>query len=83
MSGGANAAGPQGSLPPANLTPGGKPQWTEAEFVRTLREGKTQDGRDIDNSSMPWRGFGHMTDAEIHAVFTWLRSLPAKELGQH
>ena len=82
MSGGPNPAGPPNSPPPANLTPGGKPQWTEAEFLRTLREGKTQDGRDIDVNFMPWRSSGRMTDAEIHAVYRWLRSLPAKELGQ-
>jgi mono/diheme cytochrome c family protein len=82
MSGGEVQAGPPGSPPAANLTPGGMPQWTEAEFVRSLREGKTRDGRDIDNAMMPWQLSGRMTDAEIHAMWLFLRSLPAKELGE-
>jgi mono/diheme cytochrome c family protein len=80
MSGG-GPGGPPGSPPPRNLTPGGIPQWTEADFVRALREGRTPDGRELNNDFMPWRSSGRMTDAEIHAVWLWLRSLPAKQLG--
>lgn len=81
MSGG-GAGGPPGSPPAANLTPGGIPTWTEADFVRVLREGKRPDGRELDDNFMPWRASGRMTDAEIHAVWLWLRSLPAKGLGE-
>jgi mono/diheme cytochrome c family protein len=79
---GGGAAGPPGSPPPANLTPGGIPHYTEADFVRVLREGRTPDGRSLDNNFMPWRSSGRMTDAEIHAVWLFLRSLPAKRLGE-
>jgi mono/diheme cytochrome c family protein len=81
MSGG-GPGGPPGSPPPPNLTMGGIPHWTEADFVRALRGGTTPDGRTLDNSFMPWRSSGRMTDAEIHAVWLWLRSLPAKQLGE-
>jgi hypothetical protein len=81
MSGG-GVAGPPGSPPPPNLTLGGIPHWTEADFVRALREGKTPDGRDLNNNFMPWRSSGRMTDAEIHALWLWMRSLPAKQLGE-
>jgi mono/diheme cytochrome c family protein len=81
MSGG-GPGGPPGSPPPRNLTMGGIPQWTEADFVRALREGRTPDGRELNDEFMPWRASGLMTDAEIHAVWLWLRSLPAKGLGE-
>jgi mono/diheme cytochrome c family protein len=81
MSGG-GPGGPPGSPPPRNLTMGGIPQWTEADFVRALREGRTPDGRELNNDFMPWRSSGLMTDAEIHAVWLRLRSLPAKQLGE-
>ncbi len=81
MSGG-GPGGPPGSPPPSNLTPGGIPHYTEADFSRVLREGRTPDGRELDNDFMPWRSSGRMTDAEIHAVGLFLRSLPAKQLGE-
>lgn len=81
MSGG-GTGGPPGSPMPLNLTRGGIPQWTEADFVRVLREGTTPDGRHLDNNFMPWRSSGRMTDAEIHTLWLWLRSLPAKGLGE-
>ena len=57
MSGG-GPGGPPGSPMPLNLTRGGIPQWTEADFVRVLREGTTPDGRHLDNNFMPWRSSG-------------------------
>ncbi len=82
LSGGANAGGPPGSPPPMNLTPIGLAGWTETMFIRVLREGKKPDGTAIDNNFMPWQSSGRMTDAEIHAVWRYLQSLPPKELGQ-
>lgn len=81
LSGGA-AAGPPGSPIAANITPGGLPDWTLEEFRTLLREGRGRGGREINNEFMPWRPAGHMTDAEIHAVYLYLRSVPARELGQ-
>lgn len=81
-SGGGAAGGPPGSPIPANITPTGIGNWTEADFVRLLREGKGAGGRDIDNEFMPWRNMGRMTDAEIHALWLFLRSLPPREFGE-
>ncbi len=81
-SGGAMPGGPPDAPAAANITPGGLPDWTEADFVRLLREGKGRGDRDIDNANMPWRNSGRMTDAEIHALYLYLRSLPPRELGQ-
>jgi mono/diheme cytochrome c family protein len=67
--------------PASNLTPAGIGTWTEADFVRALREGKRPVGADIDSLSMPWPEVGKMTDAEIHAVWLFLKSVPAKAFG--
>ena len=59
-------AGPPGLPPASNLTPAGIGNWTEADLVRALREGKRPDGSSLDEF-MPWKVFRGMTDAEIHA----------------
>lgn len=76
LSGG--AMGPD--KPASNLTPAGIGTWTEADFVRALREGIRPGGTPID-SAMPWPEVGKMTDSEIHAVWLYLKSVPAKEFG--
>ena len=62
----------------ANLTPHAKGlgDWTEADFLRAMRDGKRPDGSDIDAEAMPWRAFGQASDAELHSVWLYLRSLP-------
>jgi mono/diheme cytochrome c family protein len=51
--------------------------WTEEDFFRSLRKGQRPDGSAIDPAKMPWVRSGQMTDDEIRAVWTYLRSLPA------
>ncbi len=83
FSGGKIVGGNPNSPPAANLTPGGIGGWTEADFVKVLRTGKRYgDNAPINNDFMPWLQSGHMTDEEIHAVWLYLQSLPAKEFGQ-
>lgn len=81
MSGGHGEGGPPGGLPASNLTPTGLSSYTEADFFRVLREGKGPGGRVI-SEQMPWKSSGRMTDAEIHAVWLFLKTLPPKEMGQ-
>jgi cytochrome c553 len=61
----------------ANLTPhaNGLKAWTQADFVRALREGKRPDGREL-NPFMPWKAIGQMSDQELAAIWTYLRTLP-------
>jgi mono/diheme cytochrome c family protein len=47
--------------------------WTEADFVRTMRTGRTPDGRAID-SFMPWKFYGKMTDDELHALWRYVET---------
>ena len=67
----------------ANLTPhaSGIRGWTEADFVRSMREGKRPDGSAI-AEQMPWRVYGQMTDTELSALWAYLETLPAIEKGK-
>jgi hypothetical protein len=47
--------------------------WTEADFVRAMCAGRTPDGRSID-PFMPWKFFGKMTDAELHALWRYVET---------
>jgi cytochrome c553 len=77
---GGRVAGPPGLPPASNLTPAGIGAWTEPDFTRALREGKRPDGSSVD-PFMPWEVYRGMTDAEIRALWLYLRSVPAKPFG--
>ena len=73
-------AGPWGISFPINLTPDsatGIGGWSEETFVRALKTGKHMGaaaGRPI-LPPMPWQDFSQMTDEDLRAVFTFLRTL--------
>jgi mono/diheme cytochrome c family protein len=75
------AGGPNpvpGGPPVANLTPhptDGIGSWSEAEFIRAMREGVRPDGTPLD-PAMPWQNLGTMNDTELKALYTFLRTLP-------
>jgi hypothetical protein len=62
-----------------NLTPHpttGIGNWDEALFIQSLRTGKFMGtSRDM-LAPMPWQELGKMTDADLKAMFAYLRSLP-------
>jgi mono/diheme cytochrome c family protein len=66
----------------ANLTPDstGLKSWSEADFMRAMREGKRPDGREL-SLQMPWKLFRNMNDIELKAIWTYLRTLPAVPKG--
>jgi mono/diheme cytochrome c family protein len=66
----------------ANITPHetGLKGWTEADFIRALREGKRKDGSDI-LPQMPWKAYGQMSDVELKALWAYLETVPAVEKG--
>ena len=66
----------------ANLTPHetGLKGWSEADFVRALREGKRPDGTAI-KEAMPWKAYGQMSDAELKAIYAYLRTVPPVPKG--
>lgn len=67
------AGPPPGS---GNITPVGLDGWTEQDFVAALRTGTAPGGRQI-AESMP-RAYGAMTDDELRAIWSYLRTVPAK-----
>lgn len=73
-------SGPWGVSFATNLTPHatGLGSWTEEAFVRAMRTGKHLG--DPDKRSMlppmPWRHYRSMTDADLRAIWSYLRSLP-------
>lgn len=71
-------AGPWGVSYAANLTPDatGLGSWTPESFVGAMRTGKHLGvGRPI-LPPMPWMDYAKMTDEDLRAVFTYLKSLP-------
>lgn len=83
LSGGPIPGAPPEMGYPANLTPHetGLRDWSEAEFVRAFREGKSRDGHVLDAKQMPWPALGAMNDVELSALYKYLQSIPAKPRG--
>jgi hypothetical protein len=62
-----------------NLTPGGNlGRWSEAQFIATLRSGKTPEGADLNPLRMPWPVFAKMTDDDLRALYAYFKTLPAR-----
>ncbi|WP_230533733.1 c-type cytochrome [Microvirga roseola] len=73
-------SGPWGVSFTANLTPdpetGVLRDFTEQQFIQTMRTGRHQgQGRQI-LPPMPWPNYGRMTDEDLKAVFVYLRQVP-------
>jgi mono/diheme cytochrome c family protein len=63
---------------PSNLTPDpttGIGNWTEADFLQTIRRGVDPAGRTL-HPFMPWRQNGRMSDDDLRAIYAFLRTLP-------
>ncbi|MDD5366491.1 MAG: cytochrome c [Gallionellaceae bacterium] len=79
LAGGRKLATPLGTFYTPNITPdpmSGIGRWTEAEFRRALREGVGPDGREY-YPSFPYTSYTRMSDADIHALWDYLRTVPA------
>lgn len=69
LSGGTSPIGPQG--PSLRLVK----QWTEEEFIITLRTGVNPNGREL-SPLMPWQSTGRLDNMELSALYQYLVSLP-------
>lgn len=71
------AAGPWGVSFSANISsdPTGIGNWTEAQFIRCLREGKWLglDGRPL-LPPMPWQNFARLTDRDLKSIYAFLKT---------
>ncbi len=75
------AVGPWGVSFAANLTPDetGMGNWTEAQFFKAIREGKSKglDGTRPILPPMPWFNIAKMKDEDLRAIYAYLKSIPA------
>lgn len=77
---GENLAGSSDPGSGPNITPGGDPgNWTEADFINTIRTGTTPEGNSLDPEMMPWKLISKLTDDELRAIWLYLQSVPAVE----
>jgi hypothetical protein len=72
------ATGPWGTSYAANISSDatGIGNWTEAQFIKCMREGKL---KGMDNARpllppMPWPNFAKLTDTDLKAIFAFLKS---------
>jgi len=72
------AAGPWGTSFAANITSDatGIGNWKEEQFKNAIRHGKYKglDSERMLMPPMPWEDLGNMTDADIQAIFYYLKS---------
>jgi len=55
-------------VPPDISASGAVAGWSTAEFLRTMRSGRTPEGRMLDPAFMPWRSYARMSDRELLAI---------------
>jgi cytochrome c553 len=68
--------------PASNLTPTGIGHYTEADFIRAMREGTRPGGGGTLSDDMPWKFIGKLSDAELRSIFLFLQTLPPKQFGE-
>ena len=69
---------PFGTFYGPNITPhptAGIGKWSEADFVRAMREGRGPDGSNL-FPAFPYASFTHITDADLRDLWAFLRTLP-------
>ena len=49
--------------------------WTQAEFINTLRTGVDPSGHALNNKLMPWKTLNRLDDIELSALYAYLISL--------
>ncbi len=77
---GGHLEGSPSDPPASNLTPRVIGAWSDVGFMRTLTKGRDPSGHPL-NDFMPWRTIRYMTDAELEAIFAYLKTLPARDTG--
>ena len=72
-------SGPWGISYPVNLTPDentGLGIWTEEMFVKAMRTGRHMGASRPILPPMPWQSLAGLDDADLQAIYAYLRSLP-------
>ena len=83
FAGGPIAGGPPDWPPASNLrnTEEGLAAWTEANFIKAMREGTRPDGSAI-NPIMPWEMLGKLSDTELKAMWVYFSGLTDGEASK-
>ncbi|MFC4874465.1 c-type cytochrome [Negadavirga shengliensis] len=74
LKGGAPMAPGYPPVPDISAT-GAPGKWSQAEFIATLRSGKTPEGKALRNEFMPWQNIAYFSDDELHAIRSYLLSV--------
>jgi hypothetical protein len=82
LSGGPLPGAPSSFATPLNLTPDdtGLKEWTFADFDKLMKTGLRKNGKTLD-PLMPTEAWKNLDDTELHAIWTYLQSLPPSPLG--
>lgn len=60
-----------------NITAGGNlGNWTDEQFILTLRSGTTPEGKALNPEFMPWLGISKFNDDALKALYLYLQSQP-------
>lgn len=60
-----------------NLTRGGElAEWSEADFIQTMRTGISPHGHELDPEWMPWKAFAKLDDDELRGLWMYLQLVP-------
>lgn len=65
----------EGAPPGPGLLAYGTPEWSDEQFLATIRTGMTPYGRSLDTLYMPAQYFGKMTDDELLSIRRYISSL--------
>lgn len=79
LAGGDPIRTPYGTFHPPNITPDretGIGGWSEADFLRAMRDGRAPDGSPY-YPAFPYTSYHRMTDADLRALWRFLRGVPA------
>lgn len=50
-------------------------KWTQAQFIHTLRTGKTPSGHQINNDNMPWKMTAQYSEKELASLYQYFRTI--------
>jgi mono/diheme cytochrome c family protein len=69
------SSGEPGAPPAPDLTTSGSlGNWSQADFFKAIQTGVTPSGKVLDKA-MPWKFYGKMSEDELSAIFTYLKTL--------
>jgi mono/diheme cytochrome c family protein len=85
LAGGRALHSPFGTFYTSNITPDpdtGIGRWSEADFVRALREGISPQGEHY-YPAFPYTSYTQLSDTDLHVIWAYLRSLkPVRQVNQ-